>query len=84
MQSIRAKKNLKTCEGKSPKGNEQKMDRKQAILEIKRLAEGNVIPILIFPNIGEMKIFMEDAKLGTQIRYGLKQFNIPLEKEWMQ
>lgn len=61
------------------------MDREQAILEIKRLAEENVIPILIFPNnIGEMKILLEDMKLGSEIRYGLRQLNISLEKDWMQ
>lgn len=85
MQLMRAKKSLKTYEKKLPVLENRKMDREEVILEIKRLAEENVIPILIFPNnIGEMKILLEDMKLGSEIRYGLKQLNISFEKDKLQ
>lgn len=77
---------MKTCEKKLlvPKVSEQRMEREQVILEIKRLAEENLVPTLIFPDFNEMKIFLDDTKLGAQIRFGLKQFNIPLKKDWLQ
>ena len=82
MQLMRAKKSLKTCEKKSMDSIPE-MSKEQAIGEITRLAEKHLISILIFSDINEMKITIKDIKLGTQIRYGMKHFNIPLEKEWM-
>ena len=59
------------------------MDREQAIKEIVRLADEHDVPVLIFPEKETMKQLMEDMRLGANVRAGMKQMNISLEKEFL-
>ena len=49
-----------------------KPSQNEIIKEIKRLADENQVSVIIFPNGAEMALFVQDMRLGMQIRYGMK------------
>ena len=58
-------------------------DKLKIAAEIHTKATENCISVIIFETQEDMKMCLEDMRLGAAVRAGLKNLNIPMVKEWI-
>ena len=59
-------------------------DKLKLAAEITNKAKEHCIPIIIFETQEDMKICLEDMRIGAVVREGLKTIGVPIKKEyWM-